>query len=462
MTETGQLKGRMAATTPWGTHSTRVAPPLSSRARPAPRPRPARRPPPSRPSWPCRRSPPGASCRARGSAGGRGRRPRRRPRRPPPRRRPRAARSSAASAAHAGLGPPGRGDGLVELGGRGRRGVEDDLGRPGRVRDRVGALAARHDVAVDEEADAGRDVLDVCGHAHPRGRPTLLTIVSSSRGSRRDRADAEAGRRCCPTPSRGRSWSPSSRSTTTSSNRRISSRAACPPRCQDGAPRVVEQDDGTQSWVFEGSHYPNVGLNAVVGRPQRGMEHGAGPLRRDAARLLRHRGRASPTWTGPASGPRLCFPSLVSGFCGAVYSRATTPSSAWPACAPSTTGTSRSGRARIPSASSRCSCPWLADVELAARRGAGQRGAGLQGRELPRVPGSARTALHLQRAVGPVLRRLRGDRHRRLPAHRGVRLGPAALARPALRAAAHRVPGQRAAGRRANGCGRASRCASRA
>ena len=31
MTDTGQLKGKMAATTPWGTHSTRVAPPLSTR-----------------------------------------------------------------------------------------------------------------------------------------------------------------------------------------------------------------------------------------------------------------------------------------------------------------------------------------------------------------------------------------------------------------------------------------------
>ena len=31
MTETGQLKGRIAATTPWGTHSIRVGPPLMSR-----------------------------------------------------------------------------------------------------------------------------------------------------------------------------------------------------------------------------------------------------------------------------------------------------------------------------------------------------------------------------------------------------------------------------------------------
>jgi hypothetical protein len=36
---------------------------------------------------------------------------------------------------------------------------------------------------------------------------------------------------------------------------------------QEDAPHVVEQDDGTQCWLFEGNRYPNVGLNAVVGRP---------------------------------------------------------------------------------------------------------------------------------------------------------------------------------------------------
>ena len=40
-----------------------------------------------------------------------------------------------------------------------------------------------------------------------------------------------------------------------------------PAGLQEGAPRVVEQEGGTQAWVFEGRMYPNVGLNAVVGRP---------------------------------------------------------------------------------------------------------------------------------------------------------------------------------------------------
>src|SRR5690242_16174296 len=33
------------------------------------------------------------------------------------------------------------------------------------------------------------------------------------------------------------------------------------------APHVVERGDGTQAWLFEGQELPNVGFNAVVGRP---------------------------------------------------------------------------------------------------------------------------------------------------------------------------------------------------
>ena len=35
----------------------------------------------------------------------------------------------------------------------------------------------------------------------------------------------------------------------------------------DRAPRVVETEEGTQLWEFEGKRYPNIGFNAVVGRP---------------------------------------------------------------------------------------------------------------------------------------------------------------------------------------------------
>ncbi len=88
-----------------------------------------------------------------------------------------------------------------------------------------------------------------------------------------------------------------------------------------GAPRVVELANGTQSWIFEGNSYPNVGLNAVVGRPR--AEWSMEPARFDEMRpgcfdiesRIQDMDRAG-IWAS------LCFPSLVSGFCGAVYSRA--------------------------------------------------------------------------------------------------------------------------------------------
>jgi hypothetical protein len=40
------------------------------------------------------------------------------------------------------------------------------------------------------------------------------------------------------------------------------------------APRIVRKKDGTDVWVYQGSQIPNIGLNAVVGRPPEkyGME----------------------------------------------------------------------------------------------------------------------------------------------------------------------------------------------
>ena len=40
-----------------------------------------------------------------------------------------------------------------------------------------------------------------------------------------------------------------------------------PAKFADRAPRVVEKDDGGQIWVYDGQELPNVGFNAVVGRP---------------------------------------------------------------------------------------------------------------------------------------------------------------------------------------------------
>jgi predicted TIM-barrel fold metal-dependent hydrolase len=40
-----------------------------------------------------------------------------------------------------------------------------------------------------------------------------------------------------------------------------------PSKFDDRAPRVIEKDDGRQVWLYDGVELPNVGFNAVVGRP---------------------------------------------------------------------------------------------------------------------------------------------------------------------------------------------------
>ena len=47
-----------------------------------------------------------------------------------------------------------------------------------------------------------------------------------------------------------------------------------PRKWKERAPRLVTKQDGTNLWVFEGAQIPNVGLNAVAGRPpeEYGME----------------------------------------------------------------------------------------------------------------------------------------------------------------------------------------------
>src|SRR5262245_10706591 len=44
--------------------------------------------------------------------------------------------------------------------------------------------------------------------------------------------------------------------------------AHIPARFKDRAPKVVRRDDGSDVWVFNGSEIPNIGLNAVAGRPK--------------------------------------------------------------------------------------------------------------------------------------------------------------------------------------------------
>src|ERR1700716_2317487 len=86
-----------------------------------------------------------------------------------------------------------------------------------------------------------------------------------------------------------------------------------PRKFADRAPRVVDTDDGGQTWMYDGQSLPNVGFNAVVGRPV--SEYGFEPTRFDEMRRGAwdvHARVRDMDVDGVTSS--LCFPSFLPGF----------------------------------------------------------------------------------------------------------------------------------------------------
>ncbi len=96
-----------------------------------------------------------------------------------------------------------------------------------------------------------------------------------------------------------------------------------PAALADRAPRVVERADGSEAWVFEGQELPNVGFNAVVGRPV--AEYSFEPTRFDEMRRgawdIRAR-IADMDLNGVYAS--VCFPSFLPGFAGQRLQQLTT------------------------------------------------------------------------------------------------------------------------------------------
>src|SRR5262249_12472026 len=108
------------------------------------------------------------------------------------------------------------------------------------------------------EARATGSAVDAVMPAPPRSRADILTCASAM--NKRERVRLE-----------DRIWVS------------VDDHAVEPPHMFDGrlpaeyvdvAPRVVRKDDGSDVWVYEGREIPNIGLNAVAGRPpdEYGME----------------------------------------------------------------------------------------------------------------------------------------------------------------------------------------------
>ena len=92
-----------------------------------------------------------------------------------------------------------------------------------------------------------------------------------------------------------------------------------PAKYQDKAPKLVRQDDGTDVWLYDGNQIPNVGLNAVVGRPPE--EYGIEPTSLEDMRVGCYdvHERVRDMSVNGVLGS-MCFPSFPQ-FCGQLFAR---------------------------------------------------------------------------------------------------------------------------------------------
>jgi predicted TIM-barrel fold metal-dependent hydrolase len=92
-----------------------------------------------------------------------------------------------------------------------------------------------------------------------------------------------------------------------------------PEKYRDQAPRLVKRADGTDAWIYEGNEIPNIGLNAVAGRPPE--EYNIEPTKLEEIRKGCYdiHERINDMNRNGVLGS-MCFPSFVQ-FCGQLFSK---------------------------------------------------------------------------------------------------------------------------------------------
>ncbi len=97
-----------------------------------------------------------------------------------------------------------------------------------------------------------------------------------------------------------------------------------PEALADRAPRVITLEDGRETWVYEDGFYPQVGLNAVAGRPK--AEWSMEPARFDEMRRGCYDVEARVADMDlDGVYATLCFPSLIAGFAGTIFAKSNDP-----------------------------------------------------------------------------------------------------------------------------------------
>jgi predicted TIM-barrel fold metal-dependent hydrolase len=138
-----------------------------------------------------------------------------------------------------------------------------------------------------------------------------------------------------------------------------------PARLAERAPHVVEKPDGSEVWVYDGEEIPNVGFNAVVGRPV--SEYSFEPTRFDEMR----RGAwdiearvADMDVNGVYASVN--FPSFLPGFCGQRLQLGRDPELALAAFRAWNDWHIEAWAGAHPDRIIPCQIPWLLDPEIGA------------------------------------------------------------------------------------------------
>ena len=190
-----------------------------------------------------------------------------------------------------------------------------------------------------------------------------------------------------------------------------------PARLQEPAPKVVETEEGHEVWQFDGKVFFQVGLNAVVGRKREDWK--VEPTRFDEMRPgcydidARIRDMdINGVWAS------VNFPSQITGFCGSVFSRCSDPELGLAVTQAWNDWFFDEWYSPYPDRIVPMGITYLADAEQGAAGDPPQRGARLHRGDAARDAAPHRDGADLLGVVGADHRRVRGDRHRHLPARR--------------------------------------------
>ena len=216
----------------------------------------------------------------------------------------------------------------------------------------------------------------------------------------------------------------SSRSTTTSSSRPHTFEGRVPARFADRAPRVVEHGRRrARRGCTTASELPNVGFNAVVGRPVERVQLRARPLRRDA------QGRVGHPRARPRHGPQRRLRVAELPVVPARLRRPAAPDDARPDRDLAEACVRAWNDWHLEEWAGHLPRPHHPVPDPVAARPRGRRADEIRAQRRARasrryVPRAARTSSACRRCTrghwDPFMRRLRRDRHGRLPAHRLV------------------------------------------